>query len=352
MLITFLFLKRNKSSKYKLSTNSTFIPPNQLKVAVLFLVFNRLDTTKKVFGAIKKAKPPRLYVAADGPRERRNGENEKVREVRDYIINNIDWECELKTLFREKNLGCKYAVSSALDWFFEIEEMGIILEDDCLPSQSFFWFCEQMLIEHKTNQQIAMITGTNYLTKKTSLLNGDYFYSNYFAVWGWATWRRAWEDYDVEMKNYISLNYRDIKYKASSYRIYLYCKTNFDLIRDKKNDTWDTQWFFHSFMNSRLCIVPIKNLITNIGVEGSHASGKITENHFIENYEIVINKSLKPVTEMFYANSDYDLGLYKRIGYKPILLNLITEFLKKLKLLDFIKKINNVIKSKFQFLFL
>jgi GR25 family glycosyltransferase involved in LPS biosynthesis len=101
-------------------------------------VFNRLDTTKQVFEAIRQAKPPRLYVAADGAREAK----EKVKAVRDYIISNIDWECEVKTLFREQNFGCKMAVSS---WFFENEEMGIILEDDCLPSQSFFWFCEELL---------------------------------------------------------------------------------------------------------------------------------------------------------------------------------------------------------------
>ncbi len=120
-----------------------FKPPHPLNTAVLFLVFNRLDVTKQVFGAIKQAKPPRLYIAADGARETKDGEELKVEEVRDFILSNIDWECEVKTLFRENNFGCKYAVSGAIDWFFENEEMGIILEDDCLPSQSFFWFCEE-----------------------------------------------------------------------------------------------------------------------------------------------------------------------------------------------------------------
>lgn len=115
-----------------------FIPPYPLNTPVLFLVFNRLDTTKQVFEAIRQAKPPRLYVAADGAREEKKGEEQKVKAVREYILNNIDWNCEVKTLFRDKNLGCKYAVSGSINWFFENEEMGIILEDDCLPSQSFF----------------------------------------------------------------------------------------------------------------------------------------------------------------------------------------------------------------------
>ena len=113
-----------------------------LSTAVLFLVFNRLDTTKEVFKAIRKAKPSRIYIASDGPRKIKNNEADKVKEVRSYIINNIDWQCDVNTLFREENLGCKIAVSTAIDWFFDNEEQGIILEDDCFPSQSFFWFCE------------------------------------------------------------------------------------------------------------------------------------------------------------------------------------------------------------------
>ena len=136
---------------------SEFIPPHPLNTAVLFLVFNRPDTTRQVFEAIRKAKPPRLYVAADGPREDHPGEDEKVREIRDYVMNNIDWDCEIKTLFRDKNLGCKYAVSGAITWFFENEEMGIILEDDCLPSQSFFWYCEELLKKYKDIDTIMHI---------------------------------------------------------------------------------------------------------------------------------------------------------------------------------------------------
>ena len=129
---------------------SNFTPPHPLNTAVLFLVFSRLDTTKQVFESIRQAKPPRLYIAADGAREVKEGEAEKVKAVRDYITSNIDWECEVKTLFREQNFGCKMAVSGAIDWFFQNEEMGIILEDDCLPSQSFFGFVRIYLKSIKT----------------------------------------------------------------------------------------------------------------------------------------------------------------------------------------------------------
>ena len=119
-----------------------FVPPGSLITPVLFVIFNRPDTTQKVFNAIRQAKPKQLFVAADGPREGKEGEKEKCEQVRE-IIEQIDWDCEVKTLFRDKNLGCKIAVSSAIDWFFENVEEGIILEDDCLPSQSFFWYCQE-----------------------------------------------------------------------------------------------------------------------------------------------------------------------------------------------------------------
>ena len=115
-------------------------PP--INTPVLFLVFNRLDTTKQVFESIKRAQPPRIYISSDGPRNNVDGENEVVEIVRNYILENIDWDCEVYTLFRDRNLGCKYAVSEAITWFFKNEEQGIVLEDDCLPIESFFWYCE------------------------------------------------------------------------------------------------------------------------------------------------------------------------------------------------------------------
>jgi GT2 family glycosyltransferase len=118
-----------------------------LETPILFIVFNRPKTTSQVFQAIRAAKPRRLYVAADGPRDDRPLEKEKVREVRD-IATQIDWPCDLKILFRDENLGCKYAVSGAIDWFFKSEEQGMILEDDCLPSQSFFNYCHDCLTKY------------------------------------------------------------------------------------------------------------------------------------------------------------------------------------------------------------
>ena len=170
---------------------------NSLKTAVLFLLFNRPDTTTHVFEKIRQIKPQRLYVASDGPRESYDGEIEKVIKARE-IASKVDWPCELKTLFRDKNLGCKKGVSSAITWFFEHEEQGIILEDDCIPNLDFFNFCENLLIRYSRDKRIFTITGSNFQNGKW---RGDasYYFSKKFHCWGWATWKRAWKLYQGDI---------------------------------------------------------------------------------------------------------------------------------------------------------
>ena len=166
---------------------------------VLFLIFNREDTTQKVFNVLRRQKPKYLYVAADGPRKNKEGEAEKCRRTRD-IINQVDWDCELKTLFREENRGCKMAVSSAISWFFEQVEQGIILEDDCLPHPSFFPFCEELLIRYKDDDRIGHIGGNCFLP---GLIEDglSYDFCSISHIWGWASWRRVWKNYDVNFSS-------------------------------------------------------------------------------------------------------------------------------------------------------
>lgn len=278
-----------------MSANSAFVPPCPLNTAVLFLIFNRLDTTKQVFEAIQKAKPPRLYIAADGARNNKYGEFEKVKAVRDFIINNVDWQCEIKTLLREKNLGCKYAVSSAITWFFENEEMGIILEDDCLPDQSFFWFCEELLEMYKDDKRIWHIGGIN-LQNGIKRGDADYFFSKYSHIWGWASWANRWQFYDAELSKINNSDFIRRTFKNKSMQ-------NFwikNLIEIKKNkiDTWDFQWIFTIWFNGGLAILPNINMILNIGFgdEALHTKGEsptlVASDLAIKNHpsEIVCNE--------------------------------------------------------------
>jgi hypothetical protein len=262
--------------------NKEFVPPHQLNTAVLFIVFNRPNTTKQVFESIRKAKPPRLYVAADGPREDRPGEEEKVQSVRDHIMTNIDWNCDVMTLFRDENLGCKYAVSGAITWLFENEEMGIILEDDCLPSQSFFWFCEELLEKYKDDKRIGLISGNNFQFRRN--VNGEsYYFSIFNHIWGWASWSRAWNFYDVDMNAWPDFKSGKWLYNIFRKRSHIEYWTNiFDKTYNNEINTWDYQWTFALWGNNCLNIIPCENLISNIGF-GIDASHTTVINSFLNN---------------------------------------------------------------------
>ena len=231
---------------------------HQLNTAVLFLVFNRLGTTKQVFEAIKKAKPPRLYIAADGARKIKDGEDEKVQKVRDFILENINWKCDVMILFREKNLGCKYAVSEAIDWFFKNEEMGIILEDDCLANQSFFWFCEELLEKYKDNIKVWQISGNNF-QNGLKHGDGDYYFSKYNHIWGWASWRNRWQKYNVELNDIKNTKFLEDIFQEE--KILKKWKKTFESMKNNEIDTWDNQWAFYMWFYNGLSITPNINWI-------------------------------------------------------------------------------------------
>ena len=237
---------------------------NGLATPILLIIFNRPDTTEKVFNAIKKIKPKKLFVSADGPRENKPGEKEKCQDAR-KIIDRVDWRCEVYKKYSAVNLGCKIAVSSGLNWFFKNVEQGIILEDDCLPAQSFFKFCEELLEKYKNNEKIMMISGDNFQNSRQRG-DGSYYFSKFSHIWGWATWRRAWEHYSVNMEGYPKFK-QDKKINAIWSKEYIrkYWLDTFDQAYENKIDTWDYQWAFSIWKMDGLCVIPNYNLISNIG---------------------------------------------------------------------------------------
>ena len=237
------------------------------KTPILLITFNRLDTTKRVFERIKEQQPKYLFIASDGPRENRLDDIVKIEEVRSYILSNIDWVCEVKTLFREKNLGCGVAPYTAITWFFECVEHGIILEDDCLPYPDFFNFCETILNKYKQDETIWEISGTN-LQKGIKRGDGSYYFSNYGGIWGWATWARAWKHYDYSMKNYGDfLKNQQIKKIFSDKQQQKYWHKTLNNA-SKLGTWWDYQWLYTFWSYGGKCIVPNVNLIENIGFNG------------------------------------------------------------------------------------
>lgn len=251
------------------------IPLAPLKTPVLFLVFNRPDTTEQVFEAIRKAKPARLYVAADGPRPGRKGEIEKVAKAR-QIATAVDWSCKVKTLFRDRNLGCKYAVSGAITWFFENEEQGIILEDDCLPHPDFFTFCESLLDLYAEDERVAVITGNNFQNGHKRG-NASYYFSKYNHCWGWATWRRAWQNYQGDLPFWPEWKHSNDWMKKTPDPVERhYWKNIFEMVRDNKIDSWAYPWTASVWYQGGLSATPCVNLVSNIGfsVDSTHTKSK------------------------------------------------------------------------------
>jgi hypothetical protein len=251
----------------------------QLKTPVAFIIFNRPDTTERVFTEIARARPPKLLVVGDGARANRDGEAEKVASTR-AIIERVDWPCEVLTNFSDVNLGCKIRVSSGLDWVFEQVEEAIILEDDCLPHPTFFRFCQELLERYGDDQRVGMISGDNF--QFGHRINDDsYYFSNINHIWGWATWRSRWQhDYDVTMKHWPKV--RDegrVADWASTPAEVGSLIDNFENVYHGKIDTWDYQWSFCNRLNGRISVMPNVNLISNIGF-GINATHTTSESEF------------------------------------------------------------------------
>jgi hypothetical protein len=236
-----------------------------VKSPVLFLVFNRPATTRRVFEAIRAACPRKLYVAADGARPDRPSEARSCEEVR-AIATAVDWPCEVRTLFRERNLGCKLAVSGAITWFFEQEPEGIILEDDVLPLPTFFAFCDELLDRYRHDERVAMISGSNLVANHFHARE-SYFFSYHCNVWGWATWRRAWRHYDVTVSDWPA--WRDggglQKIGGGQFYFETYWRRVFDAVHSGRINAWGYQWTFACWRRGALTVLPARNQIDNLG---------------------------------------------------------------------------------------
>lgn len=238
---------------------------------VIFIIFNRPDTASRAFERIRAARPSKLLVVADGPRAKRPEEAEKCAVTR-AIIEAVDWDCEVHTNYSETNLGCRLRVASGITWAFELVDKAIILEDDCLPSASFFQYCADLLDRYESDERIMMVSGDNHLFGRSTATD-SYYFSRYPHIWGWATWRRAWAKYDINMTHWPVIRDRklfDYYFRKRSERFFW--NSVFQAAYEGKVDTWDFQWFYSIWANSGLCIAPARNLVQNIGLGHSEAT--------------------------------------------------------------------------------
>ena len=246
-----------------------------ITVPVLLIGFNRPDVIKQSLDYVRKAKPQKLYVAIDGPRINKKGEDLLVAEVR-KIVKNIDWECETHYKFSDVNQGAEITVSSAVSWVLENEEYVIVLEDDIIATLSFLNFAQEMLLKYANQENVYMIS-SNQNTPVKMPNDEDYLFGIYGHIWGWATWKRAWDRFDLNINDFDSL------LKDGNINNLVHCKAEkkrwlSTIKRMKKNgkgnNTWDICWSYIRFKEKGLSIIPRVHLSSNIGVTGLHTKGQ------------------------------------------------------------------------------
>lgn len=251
---------------------------------IAFIIFNRPDLTARVFESIRKARPKKILIIADGPRTQKQGEAEACEKTR-AIVESVDWPCEVLKNYSDVNLGCRQRVTSGLSWVFEQVEEAIILEDDCLPDPSFFPFCEELLNRYRNEPQVWSISGDNlqFLKKRTK---DSYYFSQFPHIWGWATWRRVWKQYDAAISKWPEYSKSpEFRARFSSQAARDFWSTNFENIRHNRVDTWDYQFTFASFFANALHCIPSNNLISNIGFRND-ATHTLSENTPLANLPV------------------------------------------------------------------
>ena len=305
---------------------------------ILLIIFKRKDTALKVLEIIKRVKPKYLYIAADGWRD----EDEKIKclETREAVLKAVDFECNLKTLFRDKNLGCCDGVAGAITWSFENVEQGIILEDDCLAEISFFGYCEKLLNYYKDNERIMHIAGDSPLDRKVG--DSSYYFATIQHCWGWASWRRAWKYYDSTMKTISFKNTKKtLKKRYKDFNIRDYWQNWF--YRTADINTWDYQWTYCIISKDGICVNPSLNMVSNIGfgADSTHTSNPDDENANRKTYPMDTENIIHPVKIECDAQADFEIAI-KRFGLIPFsLTHNVSREIKRI-----IRQIRNLFKSK------
>lgn len=301
----------------------------KITTPVVLFIFNRPDTTKRVFEEIRKAEPERLFVIADGPRQNVERDKELCKLTRG-ITQNIDWDCKVTRDYAVENYGLRKRVSSGLTQMFNSVDEAIILEDDCIPHQSFFPFCQELLETYHDEKKVMMISGNNFFDE---LRNKEYSYhfSSFNHIWGWATWKRAWHLYNDEMEDWPNLREGDFLSNILQDDVSVnYYKTIFQEVYENKINSWAYRWLYSMLRKDGLSIVPSKNLVTNIGF-GTEATNAISNSHHTANIiaeEIEFPLKHPPITERDLEADMYATKILHRFRGKDLIIRTIKKLLR------------------------
>lgn len=255
--------------------------------ACLILAFNRPDHLLRLITRLREVRPSRIYLAVDGPRPDRIGEQEAVLACR-RAVEEIDWPCRVETLFQEANLGCGLGVATAVSWFFSHEERGIILEDDIIPDVSFFPFCSELLERYANDPRVFAISGCNYVPPEAMSSTGAYRFSRVPHIWGWATWRRSWESHDLDIQDWRRRLPAKELWRAGGRSLggFAYWTSTFELLARKQVDTWDGQLVLASMAADQWTATSNVNLVENLGF-GSEATHTVRRPDYLRPVEAI-----------------------------------------------------------------
>ena len=245
-----------------------------LETPVALMMFNRPDLTARVFEAIRAAKPKRLLVVADGPRN--DAEAAKCEATRAVI--KVDWDCELETNYSDKNLGCKQRVGTGISWVFERCEDAIVLEDDTLPCPSFFPYCQELLARYRNDERVMCVTGMNLVPEPKPRGKETYYFSRYGATNGWASWARAWKFFDIDLSVWPAFKKSGRMEDLFPRRVErAFWTILFDAQYQGRISTWDYQWLFARLSQGGVTISPSGNMVVNLGFrpDGTHTDFKM-----------------------------------------------------------------------------
>jgi hypothetical protein len=295
---------------------------SRFETPVALIIFNRPEQTRRVFETLQNVKPKVLLIIADGPRDDVSRDKNLVAQCRD-IVSEVSWDCEVHTNFSSTNLGCRSRISSGLDWVFSLVDEAIILEDDCLPSTSFFLFISEMLNRYRDDLRIGSVSGFNALAENENKSKDSYGFTGFPTVWGWGTWKRVWDKYDVNLEAWPQLKDSNLLSKAiSSRNAVSYWNSALEGVYRNRIDTWDYQLTFLHWLQGWLSVVPYTNLVSNIGF-GKDATHTLDTGHALAN---VSNDQISfPLTHPTEVSRDlyHDLRVEKLFFERPAIKNII-----------------------------
>jgi hypothetical protein len=278
-------------------------------VPVLIVSFNRPEKTRRVLEAVRAAAPRRLYLAADGPRADVPSDAVRCAETR-QVLEKIPWPCEVRRLYRPANLGCKRGVAGAIDWFLAHEESGVILEDDCLPSADFFPFCAELLERYRDDPDIMMVGGYNDFGSCDATAD-SYLFTMSAPIWGWATWRRAWDRYDPAMSAWGDPDGRAVVRSRTLLGEYRLFSRWFDGVHEGRVDSWGFAWTLAILVSGGLSVMPARNLVTNIGFDGEATHTRLRSRHHEEVSTRPMSRPLRHPTSTT-PDEEFERALFKR----------------------------------------